>query len=322
MQSVQEKETTLTFRGSDILVPFRTQDLKEAGADKALKRQIVAISEGTHNGDYFSPEEIQKMVTDALSLRDAENRTNLAAPLVLDHSYKFLDKVGATFDLTFQEKILIRNIEVKNAAVASVEFWTGTPMLDEVAARVQKDPENTFFSVRVRGLLHYDQERDQTYWTDLRLLHIAVVDEPADGNARLIGELSRKGTPDFSLSANSQNQETMPKEEEFTALAGVVKELAAKVDGILQQSEAANSQKAEQAAAADLADKASVMAEIFALDKDVNRDFVKTLTIEQLSAYKADLERRVDTGTSEKGKASGAGGAPTTEDLAKKLIEG
>ncbi len=325
LKEPQEVERTYFFRASDIFITPTQQDLK-ADPTAGLKRKIIATSEGTWNGDLFSAEEIQKSVQDALNVKESNQLQYFAIPLILDHGYEFLDKVGATFDLTFEKEVKIRNKTILNAAVASVEFWTGTPILDEVAARVQKDPENTFFSVRIRGLLNYDQDKDITFWTNFRIIHIAPVLEPADPDAQMIGELARKnlaGTAsarDFSLSAISQDQDTMAtKEEEFAALEGKVNDLTGIVKKFVEGSEAANAQKTEQAAAADLADKAVVMAEIFALDKDVDRDFVKTLNKDQLSAYKADLERRVNTGTSEKGKASG-GGAPTVEDYAKKLL--
>ena len=324
LNAPQEVERTYFFRASDIFITPTQQDLK-ADPAAGLKRKIIATSEGVWNGDLFSSEEIQKSVQDAIQLKESEQLQYFPIPLILDHGYDFLDKVGSTFDLTFEKEVKIRNKTILNAAVASVEFWTGTPILDEVAARVLKDPENTFFSVRIRGLLHYDTDKDRTYWTDFRIIHIAPVLEPADPDAQIIGELARKrpaataSTSDFSLSAKSQDQDTMPTEEEFKALAKTVEDLSKTVKTIVTESETENSQKAEKTAAADLNERATIMAEIFTLDKDVNRDFVNTMNKDQLSAYKADLERRMNTSTSEKGKA-GSGGAPTTEDLAKKLL--
>ncbi|PKG32407.1 hypothetical protein [Methanoregula sp.] len=326
MKEPQEIERTYIFRAEDVLIPRTEQDLKAADPQAGLKRKIIATSERTWNGDLFPAEEIKKAVQDAIKHKETEGFTYYPIPLILDHSWQFLDKVGATFDLTFEPEVKIRNKTIKNAMVASVEFWTGTPMLDEVAARVQKDPEGTFFSVRIRGLLNYDQDKDVTYWTNFRVIHIAPVLEPADPDAQMIGELARnqaaeRGSRDFSLSANHKNQETMPKDEDFKALEDNVKDLSAKVDKFLSQKEADNAQKAEETAAADLTEKATIMAEIFGLDKDVDRNFVKSLSKDQLLAYKVDLERRVNTGTSEKGKAAGgSGGAPSVEDLAKKLM--
>ncbi|RLI75993.1 hypothetical protein DRP05_13690 [Archaeoglobales archaeon] len=125
------------------------------------------------------------MVDAAIQLKEQEGRDYFAAPLVLDHSYRFLDKVGSTFNLFYDEE--------RKAAIADVEFWNFTPMLKEVAERVKRDPENTYFSVRVRGRL-----KDDNSITDLKLIHIAVVLEPADSNARIIGELNEKEGFDMS----------------------------------------------------------------------------------------------------------------------------
>jgi len=323
----QEVERTYLFRASDIFIPQTQQDLK-ADPAAGLKRKIIATSEGVWNGDLFSAEEIQKSVQDAIQLKDSEQLQYFAIPLILDHGYEFLDKVGTTFDLTFEKEVKIRNKTVLNAAVASVEFWTGTPMLDEVAARVLKDPEGTYFSVRIRGLLNYDQNKDQTYWTDFRITHIAPVLEPADPDAQMIGELAKK-TPvsraaDFSLSAVTPDAPLMapPTVEDLQREIATLKERNADLEAKYKQTQTADAQKAELAAAADLEAKALLLAEVFALDKDVDKNFVKTLNKDQLTAYKADLERRVNTGTSEKGKSSGGsgGGQPSSEDYAKQLL--
>jgi len=154
-------------------------------SEQPLRRRIVAVSEGVHNGINFSGEEIRRMVEAAIELKEKEGRDYFAAPLVLDHSGRFLDKVGATYNLFYDEE--------RRAAIADVEFWQFTPMLREVAERVKRDPENTYFSVRVRGKL-----REGNEITDLQLIHIAVVLEPADSNARIIGELNEKEGFDMS----------------------------------------------------------------------------------------------------------------------------
>jgi cell division protein FtsB len=185
---MQEMTVDLTLSAKEAIVPdvfdFSVSD------DEPLKRRIVAVSEGIHNGIVFNGEEIRRMVEDAIELKRREGREYFATPLVLDHSYRFLDKVGSTFNLAYDEE--------RKAAIADVEFWNFTPMLKEVAERVKQDPENTYFSVRVRGQL-----RDDNSITDLKLIHIAVVLEPADSNARIIGELNEK--EDFDMSDMSSD---------------------------------------------------------------------------------------------------------------------
>jgi hypothetical protein len=329
-------ERTYLFRGSDIIVPLTQRDLKADDPKAGLKRQIIATSEGVWNGDLFSADEIAKSVQDAVQQKETLGMsTYFPIPLVLDHDDKFLNKVGSTYDLSFQEEVQLRNKNVKNCAVASVEFWTGTPMLDEVAARVLKDPENTNFSVRIRGMLNYDPDKDQYYWTNFRIVHIAPVLEPADPDAQMIGELAKKRaaaavSADFSLSANTPDAGTMapPTTEDLQKQLASLQEKYDNLSREVEQSKTADAAKkatdAAAATAADLEAKAMLLAEIFALDKEVDKAFVKTLSKEQLASYKTDLERRVTLGTSEKGKNLGAGGSgggqPTAEDYARQLL--
>jgi len=330
-----ETERTYLFRGSDIIIPPTQQDLKSADPNTGLKRQIIATSEGTWNGDLFPADEIEKSVQDATQHKESEGLSSyFPIPLVLDHVDNFLNKVGSTYDLSFQEEVQLRNKKVKNCAVASVEFWTGTPMLDEVAARVLKDPENTNFSVRIRGMLNYDPDKDQYYWTNFRIIHIAPVLEPADPDAQMIGELAKKRaaatSADFSLSANPPDSATMapPTIEDLQRDLTALKEKYDNLSREVEQSRTADAaKKAGEAAAtasADLEAKAMLLAEIFALDKDVDKSLVKSLNKDQLTAYKADLERRANLGTSEKGKSLGSngsgGGQPTADDYARQLL--
>jgi hypothetical protein len=175
---MQEVTVDLTVSAKDAIIPD-VFDFSET-EDKPLRRRIIAVSEGRHNGINFSGDEIRLMVEDAIRLKEEENRAYFAVPLVLDHSYRFIDKVGSTFNLFYDEE--------RKAAIADVEFWQFTSMLKEIAERVKRDPENTYFSVRVRGQL-----RDDNSITDLKLIHIAPVLEPADSNARIIGELKDEG---------------------------------------------------------------------------------------------------------------------------------
>ncbi len=176
----------LTATTLNINISQEITNLGEESQSKSLRRRIVAVSEGKHNGILFSGEEIRVMVDRAIALKEQEKREYFAAPLVLDHSHRVLDKVGATYNLFYDEE--------RRAAIADVEFWQYTPMLQEVAKRVEHDPENTYFSVRVKGNL-----RDDNSITDLQLIHIAVVLEPADKNARIIEELKNSKSKEIDI---------------------------------------------------------------------------------------------------------------------------
>jgi hypothetical protein len=161
------------------------RDLHDEDISKFLRRRIIAVHEGTHNGIEFRGNEIRKMVKAAQELKEQEGRKYFKVPIILDHSPYFLDKVGATYEL----KVGKHPDDGKIAAIADVEFWNTAPILQEVAERVRLDPENTYFSVRVRGKIGEDKT-GEPYLYDMILVHIAVVNEPADQGAKMISELS------------------------------------------------------------------------------------------------------------------------------------
>ena len=83
-----ETERTYLFRGSDIIIPPTQQDLKSADPNTGLKRQIIATSEGTWNGDLFPADEIEKSVQDATQHKESEGLSSyFPIPLVLDHGF-------------------------------------------------------------------------------------------------------------------------------------------------------------------------------------------------------------------------------------------
>ncbi len=113
-------EVTLDLTATAIEVEPADISLEAETEEQPLRRRIIAVSEGIHNGINFSGEEIRRMVQAAVELKEQEGRDYFAAPLVLDHSGRFLDKVGSTYNLIYDEE--------RKAAVADVEFWQFTPM--------------------------------------------------------------------------------------------------------------------------------------------------------------------------------------------------
>lgn len=279
-------------------------DLKD-GEIKGMKRRIVAISEGVHNGIQFRASEIEEMVQASNEQKTSENRSVHKAPLVVDHSDRIIDKVGNTFALEYSTDPANDN----PAALADVEFWAGTPMLDEVVFRVHKDPENTFFSVRVRG--EWMKDDDGEYLSHLKLIHIAVVNEPADSNARILGELSENnGQSDFSL--NNQQEES-PNMVDAT---DTIKELQKEVAELKKENADLKASEAE------LDDRVQLMSEILATDPAIDKDFIKSMSKDQLTQYKAELERAATAAAEKKSterSMSSGGDVPTPEDLAKKF---
>jgi len=316
------QEFNLTFRASELIYPAAqnfSDDETPDGTPAPLRLKIVAVTEGVHNQTEIAADELKEMVSRAKEQKEKEGRDRYPVPIVLDHSYRFLDKVGGTLELEYSDKVQTVN-GPRPGVIAGIEFWEGTPIQREAAARVRQDPENTYFSIRFYGMLHYDSQNDRYFWTDTILVHIAVVNEPADSNARIMDELSQKS--DFSLKGAQENNTGMVNDDLEKRLADVEKENAdlKAWKGAQEQAELAAKQQAEQE---DLMERASTIADLMTLDPELNKAFVKDLSLEQLKEYRKDLERRLPKESTEKGTADGQlSSDKTTKDLAIELLEG
>jgi len=185
-------------------------DLKSAKT--GLCRRVLAVSEGIHNGIEFTTAEIQGMVTDTEERKQADNGEYYQVPIILDHSNKFLDKIGGTLAVQFSTDA--------KAAISDIRFWENTDMEKEVCAKIREDPTNVFFSVRVRGELVEPSMAAMKLgaWAkivNMRWMHLALVNEPADENARILEELaSTVGKLDLG-------ETTMPTENLGTVTAPI-----------------------------------------------------------------------------------------------------
>jgi len=303
-----------------------------------LRLSILAVSEGKHNGINFASDEIEKMVTDSTELKTVEKRANYPVPLVLDHSDKFLDKIGATPDLRFGMAKSRDGKEVP-AALARVDVWRDLAAGDELAKRIERDPQNTYFSVRVRGEL--SEQGGELFIKNMKLVHIAVVQEPADSNARvmsqgknlsvddlksrdrnLAGERDGNIVPDqpagdenadFSLSQDSSKDENMPTDKEMADLKAEIERLNGQVNDLMKQVATLNQEKKDLAAerdgfaqqialAKETAEKESAIADLGA-DHGFTHEFLMSLNKEQLAGLKVQLSA---------GKPPAGGSAPGT----------
>lgn len=270
-----------------------------------LNLQIVAVSEGIHNRINFDPKEIEAMVTRAIELMKTEKRQYVPSPIVLDHSWAFLDKVGATLKIAYAVTKTADN-ENRGAALAGIQIWRTIAKGAELAKLIDLDPENTYFSVRVMGDL---VERDDGYYLiNLELVHIAVVLEPADGNARIISENGKEYMlpdddagalavlSDFALNTGREYALNMAEgkgtDDKIIELSLKIKEIekanAELKAEITRLTEALK--KAEQEKA-DFRQKAGVIAELKAADPNEDTAFLEGLSMEQLTKYKDNLAR-------------------------------
>lgn len=313
---------------SEAIIPcggIGAQDLSKApeGDAKTLRKDIIAVSEGVHNGITFGADEIKNMVSLSDEMKVKEKRTNYAVPLVLDHSDRFLDKIGATNRLNFGTAKGRDGNDIP-AALAGVEIWRDLAAGEELAKRIERDPENTFFSVRVRGEL---SERGKAlHISNLQLIHIAVVQEPADGNARILSQESEKQeNSDFSLSQEKEEIENMTElEDKIASLKAENADLSAKMATLMTQvanltkekadlSAALEAQKAEIALAAEKSVKEGMIAELGA-DHGFSNEFLMGLSVEQITAFKADLASREGE---KNGNAGPVPAAPVQKSMSK-----
>ena len=209
------------------------------------------------------------------------------------------------------------------AAIADVEFWSSTPMLNEVAERVRLDPENTFFSVRVRGELRSEPEGE--YLSGMRLVHIAVVNEPADPTARLISELPESdlalyGAVEKAGAIKDFGKEGTMTEKDLEALRKEHEEELAKLRA-QREAEVAELKEVHENKLKEIRELEAKRSEIISLDQAVDRDFLLSLSGEQLAGYRADLERRLtEIKLKEKAKVDGSNAEGTPSELAEKYF--
>ena len=256
-----------------------------------LRRRIIAVSEGRHNGINFDADAIRYLVEQARAEKLAEGDYDV--PLVLDHQANVLNMVGETKDIEFKETVTVRGKTVKNAAVASVEYWEHTPMLKEVSGRVRKAPRKVKYSVRVKGDVQRDASTGQLRINKPMLIHIAPVLEPADKNAGEIG-LGEADSSDVGLNKSGKNDFSMTGEQEtISDLTATLKlrdreiaELSEKVANA--EARIASLEKEKADLAESIMPRATLLASVLAFP-DVNKDFVTSLSNEQLEMYRNDL---------------------------------
>ena len=310
-------------RASEVIVPMSQEtgipdeldiDRKDAGDQESLSLTptIIAVSEGIHNGTEVTAAELKKMVDRA----HGEMSDGIyPVPIVLDHSDRFLDKVGSTLELEFHESYPADS-ENLAAVIARIEFWEDTPIQKEAAARIRRDPANTFFSIRFAGRLNFPKMRDDPpVWSDMHLIHIAVVNEPADSNARIIR--FSKAKSDFDLYSDRPDTIPMEQTEDFEA------RISALEAALSKQKESEAKAEFEQAKAdqtAQLHRRAELLVSLKQLDPEYNQDFVNSLSNEQLDNYNASIERLFPKDSNEKGSFANAQ-TDTVETLARKLME-
>ena len=310
----------LTFRAVDCIVPPDSADLAKEKEGGAIKRRVVAITEGKWNDTVFRPDELDKVPENTERRKGRDAQKNLNVSLVIDHSDDLLKRIGSTFAMT--TGTVEKDGKQIKALILDHEFQQITSVQKDVAALVKAKPDEILFSIRAGGDLKYDGVTSEYYWTDLWVDHNSVVTSPACANTGIVEELSKKSDSPFYAADKNLTGMEPAIEERLTSLEQSVGKIVSYQEKLIADQTA----KEQAAAQDDLMERADTIAAIFALDPEVNRPFLKTLNKDQLKAYKTDLERRKASTTPPadgKGQAGGAGSAELSlEQKAAKFLEG
>lgn len=175
MKEVMLDFSTIPIAGTEEIQADFAWDAEKG--EKPIRRRILAVSEGTHNRIKFDGQEIERMVKGCVDLKAQKKTAYIQAPITVGHTDNPLMKFGTTYDMRYDPTL--------KAAIADVELWPDTGVGREAIALMKRDPDNTFFSVRVLGKMD-----DDGGIHDLKLIHIANVLQPADSNAKMLRELS------------------------------------------------------------------------------------------------------------------------------------
>jgi len=311
----------LTFRAVDCIVPPDSADLAKEKEGGAVKRRVVAITEGKWNDTVFRPEELDKVPENTERRKGRDARKNLNVPLVIDHSDDLLKRIGTTIAMT--TGTVEKDGKQIKALILDHEFLQTTSVQRDVVALVKAAPDEILFSIRAGGDLKYDGVTGEYYWTNLWVDHNSIVTSPACANTGIMDELAKKSdSPFYADPKNLTDMELADFERRLSSLEQSVGKIVSYQEKLIADQAA----KEQAAAQEDLMERADTLAAIFALDPEAPRPFLKTLNRDQLKAYKADLERRkAAAAPPADGKGQAGGAAPTElslEQKANKFLEG
>ncbi len=315
--STGPKTFDLTYRAVDCIVPPDTADLAKEKDGGAVKRRVVAITEGKWNDTVFRPDELDKVPENTERRKGRDARNNLNVPLVIDHSDDLLKRIGSTLAMT--TGTIEKDGKQIKALILDHEFQQTTSVQKDVAALVKAAPDEILFSIRAGGDLKYDGVTGEYYWTDLWVDHNSIVTSPACANTGIMDELAKKSdSPFYADPKNLTDMELADFERRLSSLEQSVGKIVSYQEKLIADQAA----KEQAAAQEDLMERADTLAAIFALDPEAPRPFLKTLNRDQLKAYKADLERRkAAAAPPADGKGQAGGAVPTELSLEQKAIK-
>lgn len=341
MVDLVEKVVDLTDLQAYVLTGEACKDLaQEDSKDPTIfRRRIMLLTPGTWNQSDFIDKEIKAACKRANDSKLARGGT-YGVPVMNGHSDDMTDMYGKTINVNYGKATTKDG--TKEGAIFDIECKSNLPPGDKIRDLMDWAPELVRFSARLRGQwLMPKNPGENVSMVNFEFIHVGTVPDPACTDAEILKNLSRQvdlarylqGTThapphDFSLSGSHSNPETMVTQEELANLEKEIRDLKTQLKDKDDQLAAKDAQLAAKDAELAKAHKAPVIAAILALHKDADPKFLESLSIEQLTAYQADLEKRSPTqppagpaGTTEKslsagGTAVAAGQSPM--DLSRK----
>jgi len=334
-----EKVLDLTNLQAYVLADDACQDLaKEDSKDPTIfRRRILLLSPGTWNDTDFSDKEIKAACKRANDTKAA--RGMYIIPAMNGHSDDMTQMYGKTIAVTYGKAQTKDGM--KEGAIFDLECKSNLPPGDKIKDLMDWAPELVRFSARLRGQwLMPKSAQENVSMVNFDFIHVGTVPDPACTDAGILKELSRHvdlarlvqesripaRSPDFSLCADSSNPVNMATQEDLAKLEQEIKDLKHQLKEKDDQLAAKDTQLAAKDAELAKAQKAPVIAAILALHKDTDPKFLESLSMDQLTAYKADLEKRTQAqppaapGSTEKslsaGGSSPAGQSP--QDLSRR----
>lgn len=329
------KEITLTNLRAYVLPREACKDLAQDDPKDSniYRRRILLLTPGTWNDIDFINEEIQAACGRAND-KAKKNNGLYAIPSVNGHNDNMDDVYGKAVGVSYG-KAMTSDGE-KEGAIFDLECRSDLPSGGTIKKLMDWAPELVRFSARLRGQWLSPKTPQGNYgMVNFEFVHVGTVPDPACTDAGILGELNRKATAnessgkesgspaDFSLSAQSENPEDMATQEDLARLERENAELKAKLSEATNQLKQKDDELAAKDAELAKARKGPVIEGILALHKDADPKFLESMSLEQLAAYKADLEKRgpaAASASTEKSLSAGgqSPGAQTPQELSRK----
>lgn len=334
MVEVIEKVLDLNNLQAYVLSGDACQDLaREDPADPTIFRyRILLLSPGTWNDTDFSDKEIKAACKRANDAKAAAGVYKI--PAMNGHSDDMTDMYGKVINAVYGKAQTKDGM--KEGAIFDIECKSNLPPGDKIKDLIDWAPELVRFSARLRGQwLLPKNPGENVSMVNFDFIHVGTVPDPACTDAGILKELSRQvdlaryvqgshqvpphqgSTPsDLALSAAENNPVNMATQEDLARLEQENRELKTKLKEKDEQLAAKDAQLAAKDAELAKATKAPVIAAILALHKDADSKFLESLSTDQLTAYKADLEKRTPAqppapaGSTEKSLSAGGTAAP------------